>query len=111
MYTSIGGGVSRVSRGDAAGNTFAASGNTVSLDQDVGEQAATAKKEGSSRYASSIRARSTRLAGSVRERAIAPNAIAHKFGLEVLREHCAVNLIEVDDTYLTGWIDEALTAS
>src|SRR6516165_335630 len=35
---------------------------------------ATAKKEGSSRYASSIRARSTRLAGSVRERAIAPNA-------------------------------------
>src|SRR5262249_58323341 len=31
------------------------------------------KKEGSSRYASSIRARSTRLAGSVRERAIAPN--------------------------------------
>src|SRR6516165_11069889 len=35
---------------------------------------ATAKKEGSSRYASSLRARSTRLAGSVRERAIAPNA-------------------------------------
>src|SRR6516164_8953468 len=35
---------------------------------------ATAKKEGSSRYASNIRARSTRLAGSVRERAIAPNA-------------------------------------
>src|SRR6516165_9627166 len=35
---------------------------------------ATAKKDGSSRYASSIRARSTRLAGSVRERAIAPNA-------------------------------------
>src|SRR6516225_7383285 len=35
---------------------------------------ATAKKEASSRYASSIRARSTRLAGSVRERAIAPNA-------------------------------------
>src|SRR5215467_13858058 len=34
---------------------------------------ATAKKDGSSRYASSIRARSTRLAGSVRERAIAPN--------------------------------------
>src|SRR6516162_5451164 len=35
---------------------------------------ATAKKEGSSRYANSIRARSTRLAGSVRERAIAPNS-------------------------------------
>src|SRR6516165_6204246 len=35
---------------------------------------ATAKKEASSRYASSIRARSTRLAGSIRERAIAPNA-------------------------------------
>src|SRR5215467_13531941 len=35
---------------------------------------ATAKKDGSSRYASSIRARPTRLAGSVRERAIAPNA-------------------------------------
>src|SRR6516165_6117491 len=35
---------------------------------------ATAKKDGSSRYANSIRARSTRLAGSVRERAIAPNA-------------------------------------
>src|SRR6516162_3289000 len=35
---------------------------------------ATAKKDGSSRYASSIRARSTRLAGSVRERAIAPNS-------------------------------------
>src|SRR5215470_8599774 len=35
---------------------------------------ATAKNDGSSRYASSIRARSTRLAGSVRERAIAPNA-------------------------------------
>src|SRR6516162_6791342 len=35
---------------------------------------ATAKKEGSSRYATSIRARSTRLAGSVRERAIALNA-------------------------------------
>src|SRR5215475_1155662 len=35
---------------------------------------ATAKKDGSSRYASSIRASSTRLAGSVRERAIAPNA-------------------------------------
>src|SRR6516164_6875228 len=34
---------------------------------------ATAKKDGSSRYANSIRARSTRLAGSVRERAIAPN--------------------------------------
>src|SRR5215813_346345 len=34
---------------------------------------ATAKKDGSSRYASSIRARATRLAGSVRERAIAPN--------------------------------------
>jgi hypothetical protein len=33
-----------------------------------------AKKEGSSRYANSIRARSTRLAGSVRERAITPNA-------------------------------------
>src|SRR5262249_23138683 len=35
---------------------------------------ATAKKDGSSRYANSIRARSTRLAGSVRERAIAPNS-------------------------------------
>src|ERR1700745_1791160 len=35
---------------------------------------ATAKNDGSSRYASSIRARSTRLAGSVRERAGAPNA-------------------------------------
>src|SRR6516225_4028371 len=35
---------------------------------------ATAKKEGSSRYATSIRARSTRLADSVRERAIALNA-------------------------------------
>src|SRR5215468_4952180 len=35
---------------------------------------ATAKNDESSRYASSIRARSTRLAGSVRERAIAPNA-------------------------------------
>src|SRR6516164_1105228 len=35
---------------------------------------ATAKKEASSRYASSIRARTTRLAGSIRERAIAPNA-------------------------------------
>src|SRR5215468_7437495 len=34
---------------------------------------ATAKKDGSSRYANSIRARSTRLAGAVRERAIAPN--------------------------------------
>ena len=38
------------------------------------------------------------------------DGIARKFGLEVLREHCAVNLIEVDDTYLTGWIDEALKA-
>src|SRR5215475_8350495 len=35
---------------------------------------ATAKKDGSSRYAKSLRARSTRLAGSVRERAIAPNS-------------------------------------
>src|SRR5215470_6107462 len=35
---------------------------------------ATAKKDGSSRYANSIRARSTRLAGSVRERVIAPNS-------------------------------------
>src|SRR5215831_3778323 len=35
---------------------------------------ATAKKDGSSRYANSIHARSTRLAGSVRERAIAPNS-------------------------------------
>src|SRR5215831_12789361 len=35
---------------------------------------ATAKKDGSSRYSNSIRARSTRLAGSVRERAIAPNS-------------------------------------
>src|SRR5215471_3991055 len=35
---------------------------------------ATAKNDGSSRYANSIRARSTRLAGSVRERAIAPNS-------------------------------------
>src|SRR5262252_1263848 len=34
---------------------------------------ATAKKDGSSRYANSIRARSTRLAGSVREPAIVPN--------------------------------------
>src|SRR5215469_11019263 len=34
---------------------------------------ATAKNDGSSRYANNIRARSTRLAGSVRERAIAPN--------------------------------------
>src|SRR5262249_17921241 len=35
---------------------------------------ATAKRDGSSRYANSIRDRSTRLAGSVRERAIAPNS-------------------------------------
>jgi hypothetical protein len=38
------------------------------------------------------------------------DGIARKFGLEVLREHCAVNLLEVDDNYLTGWIDEALKA-
>jgi hypothetical protein len=38
------------------------------------------------------------------------DGIAHKFGLEVLREHCAVNLIEVDDSYLSGWIGEALKA-
>ena len=38
------------------------------------------------------------------------DGIAHKFGLEVLREHCAVNLIAVDDSYLSGWIGEALKA-
>ena len=38
------------------------------------------------------------------------DGIAHKFGLELLREHCAVNLIEVDDSYLSGWIGEALKA-
>jgi hypothetical protein len=38
------------------------------------------------------------------------DGIAHKFGLEVLREHCAVNLLDVSDGYLTGWINEALKA-
>jgi hypothetical protein len=34
--------------------------------------------------------------------------IARKHGLAVMREHCAVNLLELDDAYLNKWIDVAL---
>jgi hypothetical protein len=36
------------------------------------------------------------------------DGIARKFGLEVLREHCAVNLLDINDDYLSRWIDDAL---
>jgi hypothetical protein len=34
--------------------------------------------------------------------------MARKYGLAVLREHCKVNLIELDDAYLAELIDVAL---
>jgi hypothetical protein len=36
------------------------------------------------------------------------DAVARKFGLEVLREHCAVKCLELDDNYLAKWIEVAL---
>jgi hypothetical protein len=36
------------------------------------------------------------------------DAVAHKFGLEVLREHCAVKYLELEDNYLAEWIEVAL---
>jgi hypothetical protein len=34
--------------------------------------------------------------------------LARKHGLAVLREHCKVNLLDLDDDYLAKWIDVAL---
>jgi hypothetical protein len=36
------------------------------------------------------------------------DAVARKYGLEVLREHCAVKCLDLNDTYLTEWIEVAL---
>jgi hypothetical protein len=60
----------------------------------------TAKNDGFFRYASSIRARSTRLAGSERERQIASNAAASSSSIanSIACRHPAMTLIQVAES-------------